>query len=611
MAVWLVVSAVVAATALALLAAVVWRRHGNPAGLALAVLLGAVTVWNLTYAAELASTDLDVRLAWGDLKYVGIGLLPPAWLVFVLYYTGRGHWVTRRLLALLAVEPVLVWLLLALPFTHDLVRWYPESEAGKELPVAAVGPMFWVHLAYSNAVLVLATGMLLATAVRLARAYRVRALNLVGSALLPWAANLLHNFEVGVFRPVDFTPVAFVLTGGVLVLGLYQPRPRGLSSVAWHQVVRTVGLGILLVDGYSRVTDANPAAQRLVGRTDHELFGLRLDDLLGELRASGVIRNLEITREPLLDAADSPEGELVTLRDVSDSTEHLEHLEQQLAERTRVATALADSLRPARLPHVPGVELASSYRPAGDGEEIGGDFFDVFPLEEGRWGIVLGDVSGKGSHAAALTALIRYTLRAYATVHAERSDGPARVLERLNEALLETLPEERFCTLVFAVAELHDGSVRLRLCLAGHHPGLLRRTDGRTLPVGVPGTALGLLDEVDLTDAEVLLEPGDLLCLFTDGVLEARRGAEMFGAERAAEVVAGSQGPRCAVAGLADSVRAFQRGPLPDDVAILAVGCQANPAGPVSPARAPASSARPSAARPAHSGARSPGSSPG
>jgi serine phosphatase RsbU (regulator of sigma subunit) len=513
--------------------------------------------------------------------------------------------VTRRLLALLAVEPVLIWFLLALPWTHRLVRWYPDSEAGKELPVVAVGPMFWVHLAYSNVVLLVATVMLLVTAARLARVYRVRAATLVLSALLPWAANLLHNFEVGPFRPVDFTPVAFVLTGGVLVLGLYQPRPGGLSSVAWTQVVRTVGLGILLVDGYSRVTDANPAAQRLLGRSDADVFGVRLDDLLTELRASGRIRNLEITREPLLDAADSPEGELVTLRDVSESLEEREHLEQQLAERTRVATALADSLRPARLPHVPGVELASRYRPAGDGDEIGGDFFDVFPLDEGRWGVVLGDVSGKGSHAASLTALIRYTLRAYATVHADRGDGPALVLERLNEALLHSLPEERFCTLVFAVAEVHDHRVHLRLCLAGHHPGLLRRTDGRALPVGVPGTVLGLVENVDLADAEVVLEPGDLLCLFTDGVLDARRGDELFGAERATAVVARSQGPRCAVAGLADAVQAFQRGPLPDDLAILALGCE------VSPDRALASSAPPCAAHPAHSGAPRPGSSPG
>ncbi|HJR38403.1 MAG TPA: histidine kinase N-terminal 7TM domain-containing protein, partial [Nocardioidaceae bacterium] len=210
---------VAAGAVLAVLAGYVWIRRGSASGLSLAVLLAAVAWWAGFYAIELSTTDLEARIRWGDLKYVGVSLLPPAWLVFVLQYTGRTRWVTRRLLLLLAIEPVVVWILLAVPATHDLLRFYPASATGDEIPVVGTGPLFWVHLAYSNVLVLGATGLFVLSMARLARVYRVSAAVLVSAALLPWVANLLHNFGIGPFAEMDLTPFAFIVTGGVLVWG--------------------------------------------------------------------------------------------------------------------------------------------------------------------------------------------------------------------------------------------------------------------------------------------------------------------------------------------------------------------------------------------------------
>ena len=135
---------VIAAAVLAGLAFSVWRRHEQPAGLSLAVLLLCAAWWAASYAMELSSSVLATRGHWGDLKYLGTGLLPPVWLVFVLHYTGRRRLVSRRLLWLLAVEPVAVWMVLAVPATHDLMRFYPPGSELDEIPVVATGGLFWI-----------------------------------------------------------------------------------------------------------------------------------------------------------------------------------------------------------------------------------------------------------------------------------------------------------------------------------------------------------------------------------------------------------------------------------------------------------------------------------
>lgn len=593
-------SMVVAGVVLAGLAAYVWRRRGAPAGLSLAVLLLSAAWWAAAYALELSSVDLAVRGRWGDLKYLGIGLVAPAYLVFVLQYTGRGHLVTRRWLALLAIEPVTVWVLLAVPPAHDLVRFYTDETVSNEVPGVGAGPAFWPHLVYANVMILAATVLFVLKMARLSHVYRVAAGVLVAAVLLPWAANLLYNFQVGPFARMDLTPFAFILGGAVLVWGLYRQRLINLSSLAWGLVVQIMPDGVVLRDAFGRVSDANPAAVRLLGRPRTDLVGRDLSELitndtpLGPTRGRGAgpwdaaethvsvaledgIRHIDLRFVPLWDLHGARSGELVMLRDITAAKESEATLRNLLDERTRIAATLQSSLRPARLPSVPGCRLAAWYEPAGDGHEIGGDFYDVFPIDEHRWGIVLGDVSGKGAAAAAVTALIRYTLRTLAADDVE----PDEVLRKLNGVLLRDEEPERFCTLVYAVARVSAAGLDLRLCLAGHHRPLLRRCDGGVEPVGVLGTVLGLFPDPELAVEALHLDPGDLFLLFTDGLVEARNGDDQFGVERVVSLLSQSDRahahqdaltcPQLLLDHVAAAAHGFHNGPLADDLALLAL----------------------------------------
>lgn len=566
-----------------LAAYVAWRRETRM-GWSLAVVLVSVAWWGLAYAVELSVEDIAVKSRWGDLKYVGITALAPAWLAFVLQYTGRGRRVTRRLLALLAIGPVLVLILLAVPSTHDLVRFYPASASSEELPIVEVGPAFWAILVYNNILLVGATGLFVASMVRLARNYRRMALALLAAALLPWVANLLHNFAVGWFARMDLTPFAFTVTGGLLVWGLFHERLVDLAPLARSAVLDSMADAVFVIDPFGRIVDVNPAGVHLIPATRAGLLGRRLEDVLAGTNTAEIgpteltladtpgspdRRTFDVSHQQLTDGSGRPAGELVVLREITQRVRDQHRLERVLDEKSRIAAALQASMVPPRLPDVASTELASRYEPAGDGSEVGGDFLDVFGLDPQTWAFVLGDVSGKGAEAAAVSAAARYTLRALAS-----SDrNPATTLGEVNSRLLAHTDDERHCTLVYGYLRPSDHGISVTLTLAGHHPPLVLRAAGQVEEVGCLGTALALFEEPELHNTTLELAPGEVLCAFTDGLVEARSRGDMFGSQRVAELLS-RHGP-LPLDDLAtlvvDAVRAFHGDQLVDDLAILLV----------------------------------------
>jgi PAS domain S-box-containing protein len=194
-------------------------------------------------------------------------------------------------------------------------------------------------------------------------------------------------------------------------------------------------------------------------------------------------------------------------------------------ERSRIAETLQHSLLPPTLPDIPGFQVAARYYPATEGTEVGGDFYDLFQTAEDRWSIVIGDVCGKGVDAAALTGLTRYTVRATAL----QRDEPQHVLSALNDTILAEELEGRFCTVIYGSLHTDGGDALLTLTCAGHPLPLVIRASGQIETVGHPGTLLGVLPQVVLRDHTVRLEPGDAVVLFTDGITERRRDAELFG----------------------------------------------------------------------------------
>lgn len=206
---------------------------------------------------------------------------------------------------------------------------------------------------------------------------------------------------------------------------------------------------------------------------------------------------------------------------------------QAFAERSAVAGGLQRSLLPQQPPRIPGLEVAVRYLAAGEGVDVGGDFYDVFAGRGERWLLAIGDVCGKGVESAALTGLARHTIRC-AALH---SRSPRRILADLNTMLLradaesreEAASEPRFCTVGLAVVKPGgpEGTT-VTLCNAGHPLPKLLRADGGVLPAGQPGALLGVFDRPELTERTVRLGPGDALVLYTDGITERRSGDAYF-----------------------------------------------------------------------------------
>ncbi|MFE7602012.1 SpoIIE family protein phosphatase [Streptomyces sp. NPDC057494] len=240
------------------------------------------------------------------------------------------------------------------------------------------------------------------------------------------------------------------------------------------------------------------------------------------------------------------------------------------SERVAISQSLQRSLLPPGLPVIPGVEVDVIYRAAGEGNEVGGDFYDVFPIRDDVYGFAIGDVCGTGPEAAAVTGLARHALRLLAR---EGFGGPA-VLERLNAAILDEGARSRFLTLLYGeMRPQPDGSAILKVVCAGHPLPLRLRPDGTVEPAAEPQPLLGVMEDLELYEQTVTLDPGDVLLCVTDGVTERREGTRMLGDDGLAEVLKTCTGLTAgAVASrVLRAVERFAQAPASDDMAILAM----------------------------------------
>ncbi|MBV9801845.1 MAG: serine/threonine-protein phosphatase, partial [Solirubrobacterales bacterium] len=189
----------------------------------------------------------------------------------------------------------------------------------------------------------------------------------------------------------------------------------------------------------------------------------------------------------------------------------------------QTALTLQHSLLPADLPTIPDCELAIRFAPAGEGELVGGDFYDVFGVGSDRWAVVIGDVCGKGAPAAAVTAMARWTLRSLAGT----ARPPAEALRALNDAMLRQNVDGRFITVLYALVHVGDGEAHVSLASAGHPPAVVVSPAGTPVGVESTGELLGVWRDVRLDQVELDLRPGESLVLYTDGVTDQGPGAEL------------------------------------------------------------------------------------
>jgi len=288
------------------------------------------------------------------------------------------------------------------------------------------------------------------------------------------------------------------------------------------------------------------------------------------VRATGEERWLVVRSSPV---TDSETGRILYAVNVFENITEVKRA--QLAEsflateHGRIAHVLQRSLLPESLPEIPGVELQALYHAAGELNDVGGDFYDVFAYGEDRWMLVIGDVCGKGPRAAGVTALARHTLRAAAI----SGQSPTDMLSTLHEALLRQPPGEDLCTVCLGMLTRVQDGARLTIALAGHPPPLLISADGDVRQAGISGTVLGVVDPVSIEESEITLCTGETLLMYTDGVIEAGRPDHLLGEEGLFELCAAA--PSLPLEGFLEHIElaALTRaqGRLRDDIALLAL----------------------------------------
>ncbi|MFE9845431.1 PP2C family protein-serine/threonine phosphatase [Streptomyces goshikiensis] len=307
--------------------------------------------------------------------------------------------------------------------------------------------------------------------------------------------------------------------------------------------------------------------------------GVRMPVLVSSVVKHGATGEPLLIRTTFFDARDrrAYEEELLRARKAAEEAHR-----QAEADRAHLQDALAvlqSSLLPDILPRIPGMETAAHYRTASP-DRLGGDFYDVFPLDATRFAFFLGDVCGKGPQAAAVTSLTRYTLRA-AALH---DPDPVSALSTLNRVVHErySVGDPRYCTAIFGTLEPDPGTgqVTVRLASGGHPPALVLRADGTADFLPTPGGLLiGILPNAPFAPATTTLGPGDTLLLYTDGLTEARTGegrSALYGDEALRAFVTDHAGrpPSAVMEALTGLLDGFGDG-LDDDTALLALGVPA------------------------------------
>ncbi|WP_344568237.1 PP2C family protein-serine/threonine phosphatase [Streptomyces axinellae] len=378
---------------------------------------------------------------------------------------------------------------------------------------------------------------------------------------------------------------------------LYENAPCGYLSTLLDGRIAKVNHTLLSWLGYRRedLVGRRRFADLLTvgGKLYHETHFAPLLRMQGEISSIALeLTAADGSRLPVLVTATlqrSDDGEPLLIRttvfDARDRRAYENELlrARQEADRERerlqrLAATLQKTLMPPVLEDVPGLEVSAHYHIASV-DEVGGDFYDLFPLATGAWGLFLGDVRGKGAGAAAITSLVRYTLRATAVYEPD----PAAVLGHLNTVLNREAEnvdpdsaDPRFCTVLFGrLTPDGRGGFRVALASGGHPPAVLLRADGSADYLPTPGGQMvGALPTADIATTTIRLTPGDTLLLYTDGLTEARTAlnGERYG-DDALLALARSLSPttaRSLVTALKDLLESLGAG-VDDDTALLAI----------------------------------------
>jgi serine phosphatase RsbU (regulator of sigma subunit) len=268
-------------------------------------------------------------------------------------------------------------------------------------------------------------------------------------------------------------------------------------------------------------------------------------------------------------------GATTVFRDITEQVEFERQKEELFAREHHIAQMLQQAILPAEVPsEIMGYRIAVKYRPALNEAEIGGDFYDIFDLDDGRFAVVIGDVMGKGLKAAMRIASVRHAIRSYAYL----DPRPSRVLTLVNDALCKDANDEsRILTLFYAVVDPEIGG--MTYTNAGHEPPVVCGTVGLRDALASHGLPIGVMSGFEYKQSSQRLDPGDIVAMVTDGITEARApNHDLFGNERLIDFLAGHRegSPDEIATGIMDSATRHACGQLQDDAAVVVLAAGGN-----------------------------------
>lgn len=367
----------------------------------------------------------------------------------------------------------------------------------------------------------------------------------------------------------------------------------GDSERRFREILEKADLVAVILDLEGNILFANDFLLNLTGRRQEEIIGRNWLDtfippenqkeiqwILREVRQKGVPTRYEndiLTREGerrtisfnnivLRDSR----GNMVGVASIGEDVTELRRTKEALAEAYQAERTVAETIQEALLTvpqKIEGVDFGYLYRPATEAARVGGDFYDLFELEEGKVGIVIGDVSGKGLAAAALTSLVKNTVRAYSY----EGDSPSTVMAKTNNVVRRTPTQAMFVTVFFGILDTRSGTITY--CSAGHPPGILKRKTERTSFLITGSPVIGAFSGLMYIDDEEVLEKGDILILYTNGVTDVRCDRELFGEERLVSFIKSLRPvpAKEVTEAIFNEVKICSGGKLVDDIVLLTI----------------------------------------
>lgn len=272
----------------ALMAGLIWSRRPGRGVISFVILMLALTEWAIVSGLEIAVTDLESKRIFSTFAYIGITIVPAAWFTFVLEYTGRERWLTRRTSLLLGIEPLLVLLTVATnPFHH---LFWSDITLGMDGTIVYAsydyGSLFWIHAIYSYLILVVSAVFLINAFVRSPSLYRGQITFLLISQFAPWVGNFLYLSNMSPFPSyIDLTPLAFTVTGLSAGWSLYRFRLLDLVPVARDTVFESMSDAVVVLDSKNRMVDINQAGLKLLGRPAQDVMGKSIAEVIPNQQA--------------------------------------------------------------------------------------------------------------------------------------------------------------------------------------------------------------------------------------------------------------------------------------------------------------------------------------